>query len=96
MGPLRILVVDLNNFARYPTIAVGYLASILRGGGEHVTVFSPLAYGVPGVPREMRETTWHVGSTMRSLVRTTRSWAGPRAPWPMRETCGLRGHIVAS
>jgi anaerobic magnesium-protoporphyrin IX monomethyl ester cyclase len=56
MRPLRILVVDLNNFARYPTVAVGYLSSILRRGGEQVTVFSPLAYGVPGVPREMRET----------------------------------------
>jgi anaerobic magnesium-protoporphyrin IX monomethyl ester cyclase len=49
-----VVIVDLNNFARYPTIAVGYLASILRSAGYEVRVLSPLAHGVPGVPREPR------------------------------------------
>jgi anaerobic magnesium-protoporphyrin IX monomethyl ester cyclase len=56
LKPSRALVVDLNNFARYPTVAVGYLASILRRSGVEVTVLSPLAHGVPGVSREPRET----------------------------------------
>src|SRR6187431_2486734 len=53
---MRTLVVDLNNFARYPTIAVGYLVSALRKAGHEVNVFSPLAHGVPGVYREPEET----------------------------------------
>lgn len=52
----RVLLVDLNNFARYPTIAVGYLTSILRASGASVSVLSPLAHGVPGIPREPPET----------------------------------------
>lgn len=66
----RVLIVDLNNFARYPTIAIGYLASILRARGMSVTVFSPLAYGVPGVPREPRETALrNVGRRLSYSVR---------------------------
>jgi len=53
---IRALIVDLNNFARYPTIAVGYLSSVLRGHGVDVTVLSPLAHDVSGVTREPRET----------------------------------------
>jgi anaerobic magnesium-protoporphyrin IX monomethyl ester cyclase len=63
MARLRILIVDLNNFARYPTIAVGYLTAVLRQAGEDVTVFSPLAYGVSGVTREPPDTL------MRHLAR---------------------------
>jgi anaerobic magnesium-protoporphyrin IX monomethyl ester cyclase len=51
---MRVLVVDLNNFARYPTIAVGYLAALLRRDGVAVDVFSPLSCGVAGVVRESR------------------------------------------
>ncbi|MBA3562412.1 MAG: radical SAM protein [Gammaproteobacteria bacterium] len=58
MNALRVLVVDLNNFSRYPTIAVGYLAAVLRAQDIHVTVLSPLAYGVPGVAREPAETAY--------------------------------------
>ena len=29
-SPIRALIVDLNNFSRYPTMAVGYLAAALR------------------------------------------------------------------
>jgi radical SAM superfamily enzyme YgiQ (UPF0313 family) len=50
----RILVVDLNNFARYPSIAVGYLSAILRSQGHEVELFAPLSVGVGGVPREAR------------------------------------------
>src|SRR5205814_1832419 len=48
----------LNNFARYPTIAIGYLTSILRRAGAEVQVFSPLSSGVTGVVREPRARPW--------------------------------------
>src|SRR5687767_6270252 len=58
MTDSRILLVDLNNFSRYPTIAIGYLAAILRNSGFAVDVFSPLQVGVTGVPREGRAKPW--------------------------------------
>ncbi len=51
----RLLVVDLNNFAYYPTIAVGYLVAVLRREGFRVDVLSPLMHGVPSGVREKRE-----------------------------------------
>ena len=54
----HVLVVDLNNFARYPTVGVGYLAAILRQAGMRVSVFSPLMSGVTGVVREPRAKPW--------------------------------------
>lgn len=51
----KLLLVDLNNFARYPTVPIGYLASVLRRSGTHVDVFAPLMVGVKGVTREKRE-----------------------------------------
>ncbi|MFK7739242.1 MAG: radical SAM protein [Planctomycetota bacterium] len=56
--PRRILVVDLNNFARYPTLSVGILAAALRQAGHDVHVFSPLMVGVHGVTREQRPRPW--------------------------------------
>lgn len=50
----RVLLVDLNNFARYPTLPIGYMAAILRADGLQVDVFSPLMVGVGGVVREKR------------------------------------------
>jgi len=49
-----ILLVDLNNFARYPSMSIGYLAAVLRGAGATVRVFAPLMVGVGGVTREAR------------------------------------------
>ena len=54
----RILVIDLNNFARYPTISVGLITSILRQEGFNVDVFSPLSSGVNGVVREKPVPMW--------------------------------------
>jgi anaerobic magnesium-protoporphyrin IX monomethyl ester cyclase len=54
----RALLVDLNNFARYPTLSIGYLAAILRRSGVEVDVFSPLSVGVSGVEREPRARAW--------------------------------------
>lgn len=48
---MRVLVIDLNNFSRYPTLSVGYLTSVLRRDGVTVDVLSPFAKGVAGYPR---------------------------------------------
>src|SRR5689334_22161782 len=54
----RALLVDLNNYARYPTLAIGYLVAALRHGGIDVDVVTPLSHGVPAVEREHREGAW--------------------------------------
>jgi len=53
----RIMIVDLNNFARYPTLAIAYLVAPLREAGFHVDVLSPLTIGAPPMTHE-REETW--------------------------------------
>ena len=55
---VHVLIVDLNNFARYPTVGVGYLAAVLRQAGMRVSIFSPLMSGVSGVVREPRAKPW--------------------------------------
>ena len=52
----RILIVDLNNFASFPTLAIGLMTAALRERRHRVEVLCPLAYGVPAVQRERRET----------------------------------------
>jgi radical SAM superfamily enzyme YgiQ (UPF0313 family) len=56
VNPPRALVVDLNNFARYPTLAVGYLISALRRSSFRVDLLSPLSRGLPATERERQET----------------------------------------
>lgn len=72
----RILLIDLNNFARYPTLSVGYLAAILRREQMHVDVFSPLSTGVTGVVREPHLKPWSYWIE-RAKYRTAVS----RSPW---------------
>lgn len=48
---MRVLVIDLNNFSRYPTLSVGYLTSVLRKNDIEVDILSPFAKGVAGYPR---------------------------------------------
>jgi len=54
----RVLLVDLNNFARYPSVAIGYLSAILKKGGYGVEVFAPLSTGLTGVAREPKPPWW--------------------------------------
>ena len=54
----KVLVVDLNNFARYPTVAVGYLVAEMRNSGLTVDLFSPLSVGVEGITREPPLRPW--------------------------------------
>jgi len=50
----KILLVDLNNFSRYPTLSIGYLTAVLRKASNQVGVFAPLMLGVHGTAREAR------------------------------------------
>lgn len=68
----RLLVVDLNNFAYYPTIAVGYLVAVLRRDGFRVEVLSPLSHGVPSATREKQETL--LDHVERRVSYSTRAW----------------------
>lgn len=52
----NILIVDLNNFARYPTLAIAYLIEPLRRAGFHVDLLSPLSFGAATAEREAHET----------------------------------------
>jgi anaerobic magnesium-protoporphyrin IX monomethyl ester cyclase len=82
----RVLIVDLNNFATFPTLAIGLLVSSLRGAGFEVDVLCPLSHGVPAVTREKKERRidhWirrlHLTSNpmllgVRDLARNFRSW----------------------
>nr|CAA6815514.1 MAG: B12-binding domain-containing radical SAM protein [uncultured Thiotrichaceae bacterium] len=50
-----VLIVDLNNFARYPTLAIGSLVAPLRAADFEVKVLSPLTVGAPPIEREKKE-----------------------------------------
>ncbi|HIO92543.1 MAG TPA: B12-binding domain-containing radical SAM protein [Leucothrix mucor] len=50
-----LLFIDLNNFAAYPTLAVGYLIRSLRLANHKVELLSPLALGVPAFARDHEE-----------------------------------------
>lgn len=49
---LRVVVVDLNNFSTFPTLAIGILLASLRTAGFEARLLSPLADDVPAVERE--------------------------------------------
>ena len=65
----RAAVVDLNNFATFPTLAIGLLVASLRSGGFEVDVMSPLAHDVPAAERERRE--WRPDHWQRKLRLST-------------------------
>jgi radical SAM superfamily enzyme YgiQ (UPF0313 family) len=85
---VRALVIDLNNFSRYPTLPVGLLVAVLRSSGVEVDVLSPLAQGVQGYPRLTRARPWSlIDSRLRywsavspsKAVRALRAWAARAA-----------------
>ena len=87
-GAPRVLVVDLNNFARYPTVAIGYLVAMMRRAGMAVDVFSPLFYGVSGVAREARpgrlgllrdRLGYRTAVSTSPLVKRARAWMAERS-----------------
>jgi hypothetical protein len=81
------LVVDLNNFARFPTLPVGLMVAVLRAAGIHTRVLSPLAVGMPGLPRGGRAQPWGYwderlrwwsATTPSPGVRRARRWVAER------------------
>ena len=96
----RLLIVDLNNFARYPTIAVGYLVAALRRGGFEVEVLSPLAHRVESLPRERVESAWD--DLERRIAYSTSAAIGPprrvlgaaRTWWRSRAMRRLRAPLL--
>jgi anaerobic magnesium-protoporphyrin IX monomethyl ester cyclase len=82
----RALVLDLNNFANFPTLAVGILIGSLRNSGSEVELISPLAHDVPATERERREwlgdhlarrihlSTWAPFRGVRNAARRMRAW----------------------
>lgn len=82
----RVVFVDLNNFATFPTLAIGLLVASLRNAGFGVQLVSPLAHDVPAAERERAERGWdqlqrrvHLSThpTLRWLrdgARRTRAW----------------------
>ena len=77
--PIRALFVDLNNYARFPTLAVGYLVASLRQAGVEVEVLTPLSYGMPATEREGRE-TWR-DSLRRRAYLTSHPVSQRIQPW---------------
>jgi radical SAM superfamily enzyme YgiQ (UPF0313 family) len=97
--PLRALLVDLNNFATFPTLAIGLLVARLRQAGHAVTVLCPLNHAVPGTTREHRDTwrddvarrihlsTWAPLLAARGVARAARErWVNRPNPVVLRET----------
>jgi len=86
-----ILIVDLNNFAYYPTIALGFMIAVLRGAGYPVEVLSPLSIGVPSAVRERQERLLdHVArrvsySTVAWVDRPRRLLGRARSRWLLRK-----------
>lgn len=69
---LCAVVVDLNNFATFPTLAAGILVASLRKAGITVEVLSPLEHDVPAVERERQE--WYADHLHRRLRLSNRKF----------------------
>lgn len=85
-----VLLVDLNNFSRFPTLPVGLITAVLRRAGQNVEVLSPLSVGATGIPRESRAKPWgYWDERLRWWSATTPS----KSVRALRETLGnLRPH----
>lgn len=81
-----VLLIDLNNFATFPTLSIGILTASLRDAGFEVRLLSPLAHDVPAAEREHEEgivdhlkRRLHLSTNAsltapRDLLRQARSW----------------------
>ncbi len=90
-GRRHALVVDLNNFSTFPTLAIGSLLAALRNEGFRASLLSPLANGVSAAAREHPEryidhlarrvhlSTWGPFQSARDAARTARAWWADRA-----------------
>lgn len=81
-----LLMVDLNNFATFPTLSIGLLVSSLRNAGHQVRLLCPLAYDVPAAERERSETRFEdlkrrVHLSTNPLLQAARSLAHRAYIW---------------
>jgi anaerobic magnesium-protoporphyrin IX monomethyl ester cyclase len=71
-----ILLVDLNNEAPYPTLAIGCLAAPLVNAGFRVDVFSPLAHGIKPFARDQQESfTDYIAARIQFAGTPLLEWA---------------------
>jgi anaerobic magnesium-protoporphyrin IX monomethyl ester cyclase len=54
-----VLVIDLNNYATFPTIAVGILIASLREAGCDVSLVTALSHDLSALSREKKESFYH-------------------------------------
>lgn len=98
----RVLMVDLNNFTSFPTLAIGLLVAALRNRGNEVQVICPLSHDVPSVQRERREniidhiqrrihlSTLPAFLGVRDGLRVARNWYNERPhPVVLREIAAV-------
>ncbi|MBL3551423.1 B12-binding domain-containing radical SAM protein [Rhodovulum sulfidophilum] len=78
---MRIAILDLNNFSRYPTLSVGQIAAILRRAGHEVAVISPFAVGVGSYRRVTRP---HALGYYGSVLRHATAVSGARGVRDLR------------
>ena len=98
--PAKVLLVDLNNFARYPSLSIGYLTSVLRQAGVFVSVYAPLMIGVRGVTREARPHRFsllaarlnHYAATSASAW--VRGWRNRMAASRLSDVTAHEGRVV--
>lgn len=99
---LNVLIVDLNNFASFPTLAVGLLVAALRDAGHQVELICPLAYTAPATVREQQENRLddimrRVNLSTRRSLRVARDSAREiRAWWRSRPDPQVLPVIVAA
>lgn len=86
-GPIlagrQVVLVDLNRFTSFPTLAVGILTAALRARGCAVRVICPLALDIPAAAREREERLWdHLHRRIRLSDYRTVKWLRDRARAP--------------
>ncbi len=69
----RVLIIDLNNFSTFPTLAIGILVASLRNVGFEVELISPLAHDIVAASREHPE-TWRDHLARRIHLSTSPSF----------------------
>lgn len=79
-GPINqvrssVVLVDLNNFATFPTLAIGLLIAALRDAAFDVQLISPLAHDVPAAERERAETVLdHLARRVNLSTKPSLRW----------------------
>lgn len=86
-GPIlagrRVVLIDLNRFTSFPTLAVGILTAALRARGCVVKVICPLALDIPSAAREREERLWdHLQRRIRLSDYRAVKWLRDRARAP--------------